>query len=229
MKKVTKAVAALMLMTAVVFAAGCKKDNSGIMDGHEYVDLGLPSGNLWATCNLGSYTPEGYGFYFAWGETQPKDYYDWNTYKHCHGAANMLTKYCSDSTWGYNGYTDNLHFLESDDDAAAYHLGDGWRMPKHEDWVELYHNTTWFFSSQNGVNGLLFTASNGNSIFLPAAGTKGSELDETYGQNLYWMNWIDGNDQSQAFATLFDSYNWWPTVGHFRCVGCPIRPVRSAK
>ena len=83
---------------------------------HAYVDLGLPSGLLWATCNVGANAPEEYGDYFAWGETQPKDYYDWSTYQYCNGSENTLTKYCWYSGNGYNGYTDNLIILQPEDD-----------------------------------------------------------------------------------------------------------------
>ena len=75
---------------------------------HEYVDLGLPSGTLWATYNVGADTPEEYGDYFAWGETQPKSNYDWSTYQYCNGSDHTLTKYCNDSSYGYNGFTDTL-------------------------------------------------------------------------------------------------------------------------
>ena len=77
-----------------------------MIDGHEYVDLGLPSGTLWATCNVGADTPEGYGDYFAWGETEPKEVYSWETYKWCNGDEYSMTKYCTNSQYGYNGFTD---------------------------------------------------------------------------------------------------------------------------
>ena len=97
---------------------------------HEYVDLGLPSGTLWATCNVGADTPESYGDYFAWGETEPKTTYDWSTYKYCVGEYDRLTKYCSDTTYGYNGFTDDLYVLQPSDDAATVNWGEGWRTPK---------------------------------------------------------------------------------------------------
>ena len=78
---------------------------------HDYVDLGLPSGILWATCNVGAFTPEDYGDYFAWGETQPKDMYNWSTYQYCNGSGTTFTKYCSNSDYGYSGFTDNLTTL----------------------------------------------------------------------------------------------------------------------
>lgn len=167
----------------MVFTVGCNKpdepnnggnnnggngDNS--LNGHKYVDLGLPSGTLWATCNVGADKPEDYGDYFAWGETQPKDYYDWNTYQYCNGSENTLIKYCDISYYGYNGFTDTLTILLPEDDAAASNWGDGWRMPSEEQWDELKTNTTITRTTENGVNGWCFTGSNGNSVFLPAAG-----------------------------------------------------------
>ena len=91
----------------------------GSGDEHAYVDLGLPSGTLWATCNVGADTPEGYGDYFAWGETQPKDVYNWSNYQYCNGSHDQLTKYCNNSSYGYNGFTDNLTTLQPGDDAAT--------------------------------------------------------------------------------------------------------------
>ena len=101
---------------------------------YEYVDLGLPSGLLWATCNVGANAPEGFGDYFAWGETASKDNYDWSTYQHCNGSGSTLTKYCNDSSSGYNGFTDILTTLLPEDDAATAIWGDAWRMPTAEEW-----------------------------------------------------------------------------------------------
>ena len=81
---------------------------NGTYNGHDYIDLGLPSGTLWATCNVYAETPEGLGSYFAWGETTTKADYDWSTYKYCNGSENTLTKYCNDANYGYNGYSDEL-------------------------------------------------------------------------------------------------------------------------
>lgn len=102
----------VILIIAIVFV-GCKKEKSVdvvINDGHEYVDLGLPSGTLWATCNVGANRPEEVGDYFAWGETATKDIYDWKHYKFGILCTNVykLTKYCNNPTCGYNGYVDNL-------------------------------------------------------------------------------------------------------------------------
>ena len=79
------------------------------------VDLGLPSGTLWADRNIGADSPEGYGDYFAWGETRPKSTYSWSTYKYCKGSYDTMTKYCTDSS---RGTVDNKTVLEAADDAA---------------------------------------------------------------------------------------------------------------
>ena len=109
---------------------------------HDYVDLGLPSGTLWATCNVGADSPEDYGDYFAWGETQPKDTYDWSTYQYCNGSYNTLTKYSVEffdswyeqyTNYGYNGFIDNLTTLLPEDDAATANWGADWRMPTKKD------------------------------------------------------------------------------------------------
>ena len=100
---------------------------------YDYVDLGLPSGILWATCNVGATVPEDYGDYFAWGETESKTNYGWNTYQYCMGNLSLLTKYCNNSSYGYNGFTDNLTILEPSDDATTVNLGADWRMPTKEE------------------------------------------------------------------------------------------------
>lgn len=138
--------------------------------GHDYVDLGLPSGLKWATMNLGAKSPEDYGDYFAWGETKKKDYYDWQSYKWCtsDGTENhtRMTKYCSHSEYGT---VDNKIVLEPNDDAAHVVWGGDWRMPTREEMVELREKCTWEWTSLNRVNGYKVTGPNGKSIFLPAA------------------------------------------------------------
>ena len=103
----------------------------GSSDDHDYVDLGLPSGLLWATCNVGANAPEEYGDYFAWGETQPKDIYNWSTYQYCMGSDNTLTKYCTRSDYGYNGFTDNLTHLTARGRCCHSQLGQ-WLAHAHQ-------------------------------------------------------------------------------------------------
>ena len=246
MKKFMKAVAAVMLTVSMVCAAGCTKPddpndpnnggnndgggNGGTLNGHEYVDLGLPSGTLWATCNVGANAPEKYGDFFAWGETEPKTIYDWSTYKYCNGGSDQgsdqLTKYCPESIYGNNGFTDNLTILEPGDDAATVNWGSGWRMPTHEEWVELCQNTTNTWTTLNGVNGRLFTASNGNSLFLPAAGVWSYELAEIGTRGLYWSSSLLTSFPDAAWFFDFDSGSTIHT-GDGRNLGFSVRPVRA--
>lgn len=233
----------MMLLTAVMLcAAGCTKpddENNDNNDGggnsgggsqitYEYVDLGLPSGILWATSNVGAASPEEYGNYFAWGEIQPKDYYSWGNYKYCEGSDTTLIKYCSDSSYGYNGFTDNLIVLEAGDDAATVHCGEGWRTPTKEEWEELINNCTQTWTKRNGVNGRLFAAPNGNSVFLPVHfDGDGSSYDGTYG--LYWTSLLRTERPDGAWYFSFDSdgYDLMPYLG-WRSRGLSVRPVRSS-
>ena len=138
------------------------------------VDLGLPSGIRWASCNVGATTPEGYGYYFAWGETESKKDYSWETYKYANVGEfyhHKFTKYCTDASSGDNGFIDNKTVLEPEDDAATANWGDVWRMPTDAEWTELREQCTWTWTAQNGMNGYqVASKTNGNSIFLPAAG-----------------------------------------------------------
>ena len=226
MQKLTKAIAAIMLMTALL-TVGCTPEEN---KDHDYVDLGLPSGLLWATCNVGATTPEGYGDYFAWGETQPKSYYDWSTYKYCNGDYYKLTKYCDESDLGYNGFTDNLTILLPEDDAATANWGNDWRMPTKEEWQELYQNTTHIWTTQNGVNGRLFTASNGNSLFLPAAGFRRDSYLYSVGSNgNYWSSSLYTGHPSGAWYFYFNSDYYYMDRYDYRGVGLSFRAVRSSR
>lgn len=173
---------------------------------HNFVDLGLPSGLLWATCNVGADAPEDYGDYFAWGETQPKDFYNWSTYQHCNGSSSTLTKYCNKISYGYNGYTDNKTILEPVDDAATANWGGDWRMPTEEEWEELLQYTTSTWTTLNGVNGYLLTASNGNNIFLPASGFLwGGSLRFAGYYGKYWSSSLSLNYPYHALGLHSDS------------------------
>ena len=226
-----------MALVAVCIMPSCEKDPkpgdigntvTGTLNGHDYVDLGLPSGILWATCNLGAEKPEDYGNYYAWGETQPKDYYYWSTYKYCSGVF-ALIKYCCDSVYGYNGYTDNLTVLLPEDDAAKVNWGNGWRMPTKEELQELNNNTTSIWTTLSGVNGRLFTASNGNSLFLPAAGSRwANEFDDAGCHGFFLSSSLDMRDPSCAWYFYFNS-NYHAVDGRYRVGGYTVRPVCSAE
>ena len=239
MNKLKKVFAAVMLLTAVIFATGCGKDddsnnnggsdNGGGTNSHKYVDLGLPSGTLWATCNVGATTSEDYGDYFAWGETQQKTTYNWSTYKYANGYSDQLTKYCSQSIYGYNGFTDNLTVLLPVDDAATANWGNGWCMPTADQWRELRDNTSIAWTTQNGVNGRLFTASNGNSLFLPAAGCRwDDELDVVGSDGYYWSSTLYTDYPGNAWNFSFYSDNY-DMNDSGRRLGRSVRPVRSTR
>lgn len=142
-----------------------------------FVDLGLPSGTLWATCNVGADSPEEEGKYFAWGETSEKStYYDWSHYEYCKGTVTTLTKYCTVEKWSGNLSMDGLTELLPEDDAATVNLGAEWQMPIKAQFEELFNNsyTTTEWTTLNGMKGAMITSkSNGRSIFLPASGYRG--------------------------------------------------------
>ena len=190
----------------------------------DYVDLGLPSGLLWATCNVGASSPEEPGDLFAWGEITPKDTYYISTYQHCLGSFNTFTKYCNDSDYGYNGYIDNLTTLLPEDDAATANWGGNWRMPTEEEWQELLANTTNTWTQLDGVNCMCFTASNGNCLFLPANYLPNSNWSYDYGR--YWSSslCIDRMDCAWYF-----SLGYYLVGGDGRYRGFGVRPVRSAE
>ena len=202
-----------------------KPTSNGTLNGHEWVDLGLPSGLKWATCNVGASKPEEYGDYFAWGEVEPKDYYDWSTYKWCNGSYDTQTKYCYDSYYGYNGFTDYKTTLELSDDAANYNWGGAWRMPTTEEQDELRNNCSWEWTTQNGVYGRKVTGPNGNSIFLPAAGCRGdSSLYDAGSYGYYWSSSLGTYYSYTACYLYFDSdYVVWSYNNRF--VGFTVRPV----
>ncbi len=206
-------------------------EESGFLNDHEWVDLGLPSGTRWATCNVGATTPEGYGDYFAWGETSTKENYDWSTYIYCEGSQTTFTKYCNNANYGYNGFTDTLMTLEPSDDAATANWGGEWRMPTIGELQELINNCNKDTITRNGIKGLLLTGNNGNSIFLPTSGYySGSSLMSVGFYGLYWSlntptsNWI-------SVEYLWFSYGsggrcfFYSDPDSKRCNGLAVRPV----
>ena len=203
---------------------------------HAYVDLGLPSGTLWATCNIGAENPEDYGDYFAWGETEGynsgKTTFDWSTYKWCEGSENTMTKYCTNSNYGFNGFTDDKTELDLEDDAAYVNWGLAWRMPSIEQCEELINSnyTTTEWTTQNGVNGRKITSkTNGNSIFLPAAGYRGNSSLNTAGSyGNYRSRMLDTSILSDARDLGFGSNNIY-MYNFGRYDGQSVRPVRSSE
>ena len=186
------------------------------------VDLGLPNGTLWADRNVGADVPEAYGDYFAWGETEPKDYYYWDSYKWCNGTYKTQTKYCTKSSYGT---VDGKTTLDLEDDAAYVNMGAEWRMPTLTEQIELLDNCTWEWTTQNGVNGRKVTGPNGNSIFLPAAGYRdGSGLSNAGSYGIYWSSSLNESNPSYAYVLDFDSgYCSWGYNN--RCFGQSVRAV----
>ncbi len=212
---------------------------------HEFVDLGLPSGTLGANCNVGATNPEDYGDYFAWGETSPKEVYNDSNYNYCvetycvvdgESYGYKLTKYCNDSRFGYRGFTDDLTTLEPSDDAATVNWGDAWRMPTYEEMVELNDYCIRTRTTQNGINGLLVTGPNGNSIFLPAAGgynnlNSANYLDEVGEQAMYWSSSLGhfGDNVIPTAATIIQFKSYYDSSSFVsiseRSYGQSVRPV----
>ncbi len=190
----------------------------------DWVDLGLPSGTLWATCNVGANCPEEYGDYFAWGETFSKDYYDWTTYKWCIGGMDGITKY----SYGVNGFADFKSELEPEDDVAYVHWGPSWRMPTLAQQDELREHCTWTWTTLNGVNGCLVTGPNGNSIFLPAAGYRWREMLLGVGEDSDGINWsrsLNLELSEVAYCLYFNSDNSGRGCND-RSLGLTVRAVR---
>lgn len=197
---------------------------------NEWVDLGLPSGTLWATCNVGASSPEDYGDYFAWGETAPKDYYDWSTYKWCNGSNDTMTKYCTDSSYGYNGFVDNKTELDPEDDAAYVNWGPSWCLPTTEQQRELYEKCSSVWTEQNGVNGCLITGPNGNTLFLPAAGNRwGESLYGAGSWGYYWSRTLDSSYSDYACSLGCNSGGVYWNDYVDRGNGFAVRAVRVSQ
>ena len=183
----------------------------------EYVDLGLSV--KWATFNVGASKPEDYGDYFAWGETEPKEVYNWATYKWCDGTSSNMTKY---------NVTDGLTTLELSDDAAHVRWGDKWRMPTDDEMTELRKKCTWTWITQNGINGCKVVGPNGNSIFLPVAGYKsGTSVNDAESHGDYWSSSLDVSHPHTAYSVngRFSSSGSVFKYNDLRFYGFSIRPV----
>lgn len=198
---------------------------------HAFVDLGLPSGLLWATCNVGASSPEEYGDYFAWGETTPKKKYEWENYRHCNGDYNKRTKYCNDAELGENGFTDDLTELESCDDAATVNWGSNWRMPTKSEMEELKNNCSIAWTTRNGVNGLIVTGTNGHSIFLPAAGYCNAErIIDAGSDGNYWTCSLEVGHKGFRYPWYLYFVSSNNRLQHYSpCHGRSVRPVFSIK
>ena len=210
------------------------------------VDLGLPSGNLWATCNVGAVNPWSYGDYYAWGETQTKDNYGWENYKYCNGDDDKLTKYNNDADYGT---VDNKTTLESSDDVATTVFGAAYSIPTLADWKELAEECCWVWTdnydkhgvsgyrvyrakadADKGYRGYTPSVSYSNSdahIFLPAAGYRHfTRLDYAGSYGYYWSSSLNTYDPRYPLNCLFSNGGVEAVSCESRCFGCSIRPVK---
>ena len=187
-----------------------------LINGHKFIDLGLPSGLLWAKTNVGASSSTDYGDYFAWGETKSKSYYDWSTYK----WGSSLSKYNS---------RDGKTTLDAEDDAATVNWGEGCRMPSRDEFKELYNKCDWSWKSDyqgTGVSGYLVTGPNGNTIFFPASGFRGSgNLNYRGSYGYYWSSSLYSSFTDYAYNLSFYSGSINPSDSYNRCYGYPVRPV----
>lgn len=196
-------------------------ENNNTTKLYQYVDLGLPSGTLWAIMNVGATKPEELGTLFAWGETSPKQVYEWDNYKWCKIDGFNLTKYCYNSSYGI---TDFITELAPADDAAYVNWGSSWRMPRKEQIEELISYCTWQWTTLNGVRGFLVSSkNNSNSMFLPTDG-EGA---------FYWTRNLDSSDPDNAnILVILDfpelHYTHKQLSSSNRYIGSYVRAVRVA-
>lgn len=181
---------------------------------YEAVDLGLSV--KWAAYNIGASSPEEFGDYYAWGETEPKETYSWSNYKWCYGSYDTMTKYCMSS---YYGKVDGKDMLDPEDDVAQVKWGDGWRMPTKDEIVELKNKCSWTTTTIKGVNGYKVSG-NGNFIFIPYAGYISDRLWGTSYCYL-WSSQLSGSC----------SWSWHmegkATDSSYRYYGMPVRAVKE--
>lgn len=187
-----------------------------IINGHECVDLGLPSGLLWATCNVGANAPEEYGNYYAWGETSTKSDYS---------ASNCPTYGLSISQLQSQGYIDSNGNLTPQYDAATANWGGDWRMPTFDELQELITSCTCTWTTLNGVNGYKVTSKvNSSYIFLPAAGLRTESSGSVGSYGSCWSSTPRDYYGDYAYDLFFDR-NGHDVSYYNRFLGQSVRPV----
>ena len=203
-----------------------KMTRTGV-NGRAFVDLGLTSGTLWATMNVGADNETDYGDYIAWGETEGynsgKRLFYWSTYKWCSDNTPTFTKY-SDGSYGT---ADGLTELEADDDAATVNWGGGWQMPSRAQQDELASQCTWVWTTKNGVNGYeVKSRVNDNSIFMPAAGTcYDTDCPYAAGSKGYYASRTYTSDMAGGYDIYFESTSVSSSNSGMRFMGLSVRPV----
>ena len=200
---------------------------SGFENNHEWVDLGLPSGTKWATCNVGASSPTEYGDYFAWGETEIKTKYKWSNYKfYQSGSSYSNVKFTKYNDSKSRGVVDNKNILELNDDAAHVKWGGNWRMPTGDEWEELGKECTWTWSTMDNIQGYEVKSNiNGRSIFLPASGWQKNATPETGTDGFYWSS-TNYSFPVYGGCLRFTSTDVWD-ASLDRLFGCSVRPVTS--
>ena len=197
-------------------------------NGHEWVDLGLPSGTLWATTNIGADNPEDYGNYYAWGERQTKEVYSWDKYSF-NDDNDLMTRYCTDSNYGNVDYKT---WLQPSDDVATSIWRTEWQMPSREQFEELLDSryTTMTWTTRNNVMGWLIESKviESCSIFLPAAGIATEDYHNGEAmQNYYWTRTLDIEVPSGAYCFYTYEESVCTVLSIQRRAGCSVRPVRK--
>lgn len=209
--------------TSIPKSAIEKPSVSHSMDKFKAVDLGLPSEVLWATENLGASSVYPLGKYFAWGETVCKVSYGWESYAFCKKTYNTLTKYCADSKYGI---VDGLFELSSNDDIAALTLGKDWRIPSKDNMEELLSCCSWKVETKNGIYGWRVTGTNGNSIYLAAAGSASGNRVAGVGEfGRYWTSTLHEGGNCSAYNLRFNRATC-ELVDDTRFYGRTIRPIK---
>ena len=194
-----------------------KVENSSNNQKEEKVDLGLPSGLLWATINIGASSPSDAGDYFAWGEKEMKDNYGWETYKLCNGTYSSIFKYTQN---------DGKTVLDPQEDVETSRLGKGWRIPTKDEMEELVNECKWTWERLNGQLGWKVTGKNGKSIFLPAAGAYSSyRIAGVNELGRYWTSTRDNSNYSAFNLRFKDGRESIVVVDDTRFYGRPVRAV----
>ncbi len=216
------------LAASIILFAGCGGDDElepePIPEASVAVDLGLPSGTLWAEYNVGAHRPEEAGQLFAWAETSAKTDYTWASYSHCEGSAYDFTKYCTSTKYGV---VDGQREVATHDDAATVLWGAPWRMPTRTEMDELRTRCTWTADTVGGTAGFRVIGQNGNSIFLPVTGYREEgRLTGAETSGFYWTSGLAAKD-SLAYSLYF--YTRPSVESTERFLGKAIRAVRMAE